>query len=825
MKTTTRMLLATVSLGAFAVPAMAAERDDAPAAEPQASETHADAGVADSIIIVQARRRDEALQDVPAVINVVSAASIEKLNLRDFTEVRTLVPGLELSVNPNGIGGNARMRGVNFDTNASGNNATVEFYFNDAPISAGVMLQQMFDIGQIEVQRGPQGTLRGRASPSGAITITARKPDLNAFGGFADATANDIGTLNFKAGLNIPVIPGIAGIRVSGVFDENELDRVRPINGAPGARRPFARTKAGRVVALIEPADWIKLEGTFQRMDRNARSYDQSISFSEVNPAAPASPVLIRAEDRRSIQEEERIVTQRFDIYNWRAELAQFGQRLIYQGSRTKQTLFSTENQDAGNVFPGRDVNQITNSVATGTSHEIRLQNEERVLGIFDYVVGFFDNKLQSPTTLTRPTIVRLPVAFGGGIAQLVQTPILRGNTTHEQSFFGHLTAHLGENTELSGGLRDISYKANSTLAVNGQTITNLLQDEGKLIYSASVKHKFSPDFMVYASTGTSWRPGINIIGNFNIRQSALERSFIELPAESSESYEAGFKSTLMGGKMQLNLTAYHQKFKNFPYRIPNRGVFFVNTVALRSPQTGAVTGLAEEVASFNFAGAVPVEVNGVEGEVNYRVSDRFSLGAIASYALGRIKNGTIPCTDLNSDGKPDAVTTAPTLAALKAATGANNISACQVSQRSAFLPPFSATLTGEYNLPVTDNVDGYLRGLFTFSGNSIGDPANAFDSVGSFGLLNLFAGARAPDGQWEVQLFAKNVLNTTRVLTRTDPLFTSFQQLNFGGQFVNGQPVFTGTTPTTVTSTYTGGTITPPREFGINVRFFFGSR
>ncbi|MCX7282719.1 MAG: TonB-dependent receptor plug domain-containing protein [Novosphingobium sp.] len=775
---------------------------------------------ADQVIIVQARRRDEALQDVPAVINVVSAAAIEKLNLRDFAEVRSLVPGLELTTNANGTGGNARLRGVNFDTNASGNNATVEFYFNDAPISSGVILQQMFDIGQIEVQRGPQGTLRGRASPSGAVTVTARKPDLNDYGAFVDWTMNDIGTLNFKGGLNVPIIEGVAAIRVSGVYDENELDRVRPINPVAGARGPRSKTKGGRVIALIEPTDWLKLEGTYQRLERDAFSYDQAISFSEANPAAAASPVRIRAQDRLSIQEEARIVTQRYDIFNWRSEVALAGQRLVYQGSHTTQKIASTDNSDSGNFFVGRDINQFTDTKGVGESHEVRLQNEERVFGMFDYVIGFFDNKLNSPTTLTRPTAVRLPSSFGGGIAQIVQTPILRGNRTHEQSYFGNITAHLGDATEIAGGLRQIQYTQNSTLAVNGATLTNLNLDQSKLIYSASIKHNVTPNLLVYASTGSSWRPGVSIIGNFNIRQSALERSFLDLPPESSKSYEVGFKSTLLDGKMVLNMTAYHQTFKNFPYRIPNRGVFFVNTIALRDATTGAVTGLANEVASFNFAGAVPVEVNGVEGDLFYQFNDNWNLGITASYSLGKIKNGTIPCTDLNGDGTPDTITSTPSLAALQAATGANNISACKVNQRSAFMAPFSATVQSEYRVPVSDKVDAYLRGLFSFSGNAQGDPASRFDSVPGFGLLNLYTGIRAPSGQWEVSLFAKNVINTTKTLTRTDPLFTSYQQLNVTG-FANGRPVLAAS-PATFTSTYTSGTVTPPREFGLNFRFAF---
>lgn len=774
-------------------------------------------------IIVQARRRDEDVQDVPAVINAVTADAMAQLNMRNFAEISSIVPGLDLAAAADGITGTAQLRGVNFESRASGNNATVEFYFNDAPIAPGIIIQQMYDIGQVEVQRGPQGTLRGRASPSGSITITTRKPDLNEFGGFVDGTVNDIDGRNLKGGVNIPVVPGFAAIRVAGLYDKNAGDRVRPLNETVDGRKPKSETKSGRISALVEPTDWLVLEGTYQRMDRDALTYDQAISFSEVNPNAPASPVRLRAKDRLSIQEEARVIEQDYDIYNWRAELAGLGQRLIYQGQYYKQKTYSTENWDVGNLFPGRDLLQHTTTRAKGESHEIRLQNEERVFGIFDYVVGYFQNTLDSPSSLNRPTAIRLPDLLGGGLASVVETYIIRENYTKEQSYFGHLTAHIGESTEISGGLRQIEYKSNASTIINNNRLAPDLQDDSKLIYTASIRHNFRPNLAVYASTGSSYRPGINVVGDFNIRPSARELSFVNLPPETSKSYEIGLKSDLFDGRMRFNIAAFHQKFKNYPYRVPNYGVYYVNTVALRD-SAGNVTGLAEQVAAFNFVAAVPVEVNGIEGELTYEITDRWNVGLVASYALGKIKKGLIPCNDLNGDGVPDVGASAPTLEELKNAVGADNLAACRVTQRSSFAAPFSASVTSEYRHPVSDNVDGYLRGLFKFSGKSQGDPANTYDSVGSHGILNLYTGLRQAEGAWEVSLFVKNVFNTTKVLTRTDPLFTAYQQLGFGGMSPTG-PIFTGPTAATYTSTYTGGTVTAPREFGINIRYAFGSR
>lgn len=146
------------------------------------------------------------------------------------------------------------------------------------------------------------------------------------------------------------------------------------------------------------------------------------------------------------------------------------------------------------------------------------------------------------------------------------------------------------------------------------------------------------------------------------------------------------------------------------------------------------------------------------------------------------------------------------------------------MTQRSAFQSPFSATVQSEYRIPVSGKVDGYLRGLVAFNGKSQTDPTSIWDDVGAYALVNLFAGIRDPQGKWEISLFAKNILETDKALARTNPLTTSYRQLGLGG-FANGRPVLTGPTSAIATSTYTGVTTTPPREFGINVRYAFGSR
>jgi iron complex outermembrane receptor protein len=761
-------------------------------------------------IIVTARRREESVQDVPLVVNVVAAETIEKLNLRDGTDVQTLVPGLQLRNEANGIGASGQLRGLQYDINASVG-PSVAFYFNDAPIDGGSVLQAMYDIGQVEVLRGPQGTLRGTATPSGSLTFTTRKPNLEEVGGNFTGTLTDTGLHNVNGAMNIPIFAGVLGVRIAGLSERGNGNRVKSIDSDANLSKPFANTDSIRAIATFAPTDWLKFEGMYQVIDRQTASYDQYASYSLANPSAAASAVLIRPHDRQSIQETARTTDQLFKALNWRAEARLAGQVLIYQGSQTKLKFGVKSNQDTANFINGRDFFQLTNTRSELTSHEIRLQSEERILGMFDYVLGYYTTKQEAPSSLSLETPVLLPIGFGGGVATVVSTPISTSGVTNETSFFGNITAHIGENTELSGGLRQLDVESPARfLIIGGNSVpAGPAVDNEKLIYSASIKHRISPQFMVYASTGTSRRPGPSIVNPGLILLSPRMTSFISLDSEDSTSYELGFKSNLLNDRLTFNLTAFHQKFQNYPYKISTpifyQGFTFVSPNLVPNVSSGA-----------QFGASVPVTIKGIEVETAFKFSDNFKVGAIASYADGKIKNGLIPCDDINGDGVPDVTTTAPTLAQLQAAYGANYIGACSVTQRSSLQSPFSATVQAEYNLPVSGTMDFFARGLLNYYGASQVEPTNSFDDLKSYGLVNLFAGLRDNDGGWELNVYGKNIFNTIKATQFNPPATTSFQRLNNN---------FQGTTAGTFTSTYSQIQTTAPREFGLSLRLSFGSR
>jgi iron complex outermembrane receptor protein len=826
MRNIGKLALASVSLWAISTPAFA--QDNGP---------RDNASFSDGEIVVSARRREESAQDVPLVVNAVTSEALDKLNIREFKDVQSLVPGLQLGVSQNGIGAQATLRGVAYDVNASGNNGTIEFYLNEAHLSAGILFQSMYDIGQIEVLRGPQGTLRGRASPSGSITVTTRRPDLREAGGYMNGTANDIHGWNLNGAINVPIIEDKLAVRFAGVIDQNRDNLVRSINNP---LRPHQETQGGRVSVRAEPFDFLSLNASYTVSHRDSRSFDRVESLSVRDPSAPVSPVLIRASDALAVMQIPRTYAQDFKVYNWQAQLRLYGQKLDYVGSHNTQHYVAGAPSDIGSFFGSafpltlRSASQSTDSRASEDTHEFRLSNEERIGGVIDYVAGYFYDKLDSPTALIQQTPLFLGiltpqasfVPTPAGLAQIINTPINRGGGSVEKSFFGNVTAHIGDSFELAGGARHIKYHSTGFLTIGGAPVAAANEDRrlSTTIYSASAKYQITPDVMAYASFGTSWRPGSStntILLREITNPDALLSSYYFPDPEKSKSYEIGFKSEWFDKRLRVNVTAYHQTFKNYAFSTPNlfvagRDVSGVNRVFTVAPA---------------LAVGVPAKVDGVEAEIALQAMSRWDIGVTLSYAKSKIKNGTIPCNDyFPKDGNPDSSSQVPTFDQIIAANGGKQIALCDVNFRAGISAPFSAVVRTEYSLPVGDFGDAYLRGLFNYYGKSLNQPGNAFDDIKSYGLLNLYAGVRDPDSSWDLNFFVKNVFDVGRALAATsNAQSVSYQQLFCTPQNPQIAPFCPNGAITfgqNGTSTYRGiQSYTPPREFGVNLRIAFGSR
>ena len=772
-------------------------------------------------IVVTARRKSESLQEVPQTVNAVTAETLQKLNIRKFEDVQTVVPGLSLSSSSTGFAAAASLRGVTYDV---GTNAqpTVALYMNDAPMQALFLFQSIFDVGQVEVLKGPQGTTRGISAPSGAITVTTRKPSLSEFGGYIDTTLTDLGGRNVQGAVNVPLIKDVLALRAAAVIDQNRFDGVTSLHNGTA---PKATTSAERISLSFEPNDAFDANISYQHLDHSTSSFQQvSGPGNAILGNPPISP-----DQRVGVQDGANQVRQHFDVVTAQVDSRLFGQHLSYVGSYQNRKVTSLLAEDQGDVLPGVEFYQSSRTPLVVTSQEFRVASDPAPGRFFDYTVGAFYQWQNGAGGQVNQPAEFLPGAFGTqlGVVNLsafnpaYQVPLTIDlpATIQETSLFGSVTLHLGPNTELSGGIRHIWSISSSHVSITtgnglinlggipcsllgaapgpgaGDCILNTAGPAGGVpfrdsetpnIYNVSLSHHFTRDFLVYANTGTAYRPALPTIGIQGDLSSSTVPVLAELnshPAERSRSYEIGFKSSWFDERVRLNASMFRQHFNNLIVLVPN--IQYLNSVTNTSQ-------------SFDFTSSVDALVQGFDIDAAVQVTPEWNVSAQMSYADGKIQNSLVPCNINNAAGNPVFNT-------------GGLISLCP-GRSASRLPLWNATFTSEYVHPVFDGVDGFFRLLATYYPENKNRVEPDF-TVPNYSLVNLYLGLRSHDGAWEASIFARNAFKAQRVLDRSPA------QLNLNG------PLSLFPTLTAQESGYYTTSTTPQREVGINVHYAFGSR
>lgn len=778
-------------------------------------------------IVVTARRKEETLQDVPESINVVSAATIQNLKFTQFSDLQTVVPGLTLTQDGSGTQTASSLRGVTYDVRSTAP-PTVAMYLNDAPVQSLYLFNSLFDIGQIEVLRGPQGTTRGISAPSGAITVSTRKPDLVDWGGYAQGQVTDRRGYNLQGAVNAPLVTDLLAIRIAGVGDWTDANSVRSLNNP---KRPDLRTLAGRISLLFRPDDDFSADLAYSHIDTRQSRFEPVSGPGQ----GTASNLAISSRDRRSVQDEISDIRVNLDVVTGRLEASLMGHRLTYVGSYQEARTYAWQDNDIGNVVPGVALGFLTTSTKDETTQELRISSEPTPGRILDYTVGFFYDWAKTFASLSNPGIL-LPGAFGtpAGPPNLAafdpryQIPIIIDipYLSEETSVFASATVHLGARTELTAGVRHIWSKFKSDLitkldsgvaAIPPAFIAlglpncaaaqlastypgfcdapvpammlpkaSFLARKQPTIYNVSLRHRINDHLMVYVSTGTAYRPPIaspGLQGALSANPDPVLNTLTFHPPETSTNYEAGFKLTFLNGRGRFNGSAFRQTFRDLTTFIPN--IVYFNTATGQPAQTA-------------FTASVDAKVTGFEIDAGVRFSG-FDLGAQISYADGKVRGSQVPC-NLTQNGVPIFNT-------------AGLVSLCPGGSISRD-PIWSATMQAEYSRPVSASASTFVRTLVTYysQNNNRVQPNLA---VNDYALVNVFAGVRGDDGRWEVSAFVRNLFKAFETVDRSPVAYDANSSLGQSfGQLIPASG-----------SGYFATLVTPRREFGISARFAWGSR
>ena len=166
-------------------------------------------------ITVRARRRQEGLQNVPIAITALSAAAIRRADIRSAIDLQRHVPSLSVigSLGRNEEALTIRGLRATGEFLGAGAGPSVVSYFAEAPSRSGGPGLYL-DLENVQVLKGPQGTLFGRNTTGGAILYEPVRPS-NEFGGYARGTAGSYGRLDGEAAVNVPLVKDKLMVRIA----------------------------------------------------------------------------------------------------------------------------------------------------------------------------------------------------------------------------------------------------------------------------------------------------------------------------------------------------------------------------------------------------------------------------------------------------------------------------------------------------------------------------------------------------------------------------------------------------------------------------------
>ena len=265
------------------------------AAFAQDSQDSAEEPQSENVIIVTAQGRSQELADVPVAISAINSETLVNSGANDIRQLNQVAPSLLVSSTGSEANGSARIRGIGTVGDNPGLESSVPVFIDGVYRSrSGIGLNELGEIDRIEVQRGPQGTLGGRNSSAGLISIFSKKPEFD-FGGTAEATYGNYDFVRLGGSLTGPITENLAA-RVDGIYVRRDGFYNDPTNNTDinDRNRYFVRGQL-----LFEPTADVSIrliaDYTFRDEKCCAATYvDSSVNpfiGNLNNPSTPLTPL------------------------------------------------------------------------------------------------------------------------------------------------------------------------------------------------------------------------------------------------------------------------------------------------------------------------------------------------------------------------------------------------------------------------------------------------------------------------------------------------------------------------------------------------------
>jgi outer membrane receptor protein involved in Fe transport len=206
------MLLATVAAAAVLASAATSSAQTAPPAQAAAAPAAAPVSIGD--VVVTAQKREQRLQDVPVVVTVLNAQQLESAQVKSVNDLTVLTPGLSVNTNQGEATTTIRIRGVGNVADNPGLEQSVGLYIDGVyrPRN-GVSFNDLGELSDVEILKGPQGTLFGKNTIAGVVQITTQRPSFN-YSAIGEVTAQNYGGIGGSVSVTGPLIGDVLAGRI-----------------------------------------------------------------------------------------------------------------------------------------------------------------------------------------------------------------------------------------------------------------------------------------------------------------------------------------------------------------------------------------------------------------------------------------------------------------------------------------------------------------------------------------------------------------------------------------------------------------------------------
>ncbi|MDD0977180.1 TonB-dependent receptor [Pseudomonas fontis] len=720
-------------------PVFAAPTPSAPAA--------AGDGTTLQTVTVSTRRRVEEAQAVPSAMSVLSAQTLENQRLYRLQDLQQAMPSLNVAF-MHARQSSLSIRGLGNNPASDGLEGSAGIYLDNVYLGRpGMAVFDLLDIEQLELLRGPQGTLFGKNTTAGVLNISTRKPGFTPEGSVASSVGED-GYVQTHASIGGPLSAGLAGRFSAYRTRENGY-----VENAYDGHTLGGGTKQGfRGQLLFEPNEAFNLRwiGDYNEEDSSAGTrslFSTGPTINGINRyeqrAAAVGATLV--EGRRVNLDAEQSVKVFQGGTSLEANWTLPNDYTLTSISAYRWWDFTPRNDDELNVPVMYNVGQSARDKQY--SQELRLASP--IGEVFDYVLGgyYFRQEMRNKVFTDYGPLADTWNGTPQGALNNV-TSIGKGEIdTDSFALFAQGTWHLAPRLDLTLGVRGTYEHKQARVGrfapQGGATVTGAAAtvraarlgtyDSGDLnLYSfspsalVSLAYHFNDQVMGYASLSHGEKSGGV---NLSVASAPVAGAdSLLIGSERANDAELGIKSTLLERKLLLNANLFWTEVHGYQtnaYDDANLTSYLTNAGSVRS------RGLEFEATLLPVRG-LTLNLNGSYNDVRY-----------LSYA-------DAPC--------PAEVALQP------GAPASCDLSGHAVVGASKWI--INGNGTYEWQL---ESVRPYVNASYAFRSHAVGTVDDSrFAQLPSYALVNLSTGVRGDlgDGQWDVSLWLKNAFDKTYYTT-----------------------------------------------------------